>query len=1320
MSSQRTRAVSCVLVLLVMSLSPLVTPAAASDAVLLSSNTAHVVLVPGQSTNVTLTVENNGSSITSYNVTVDTSSLASVWNVTNADETVDNVFPTWSKNTTVVVRLLEGATVADSGSFTVTMTDVNTNATDSQEIQVTVAPSYHPSLSATSPGAVNMAAGQSLNLTYTAANLGSVTDTYLLDVEVEPDLTGWWANQTNASSNNSGGNTTSAPSLSVLMYGNSYTASNSLGSLVETVMDADGYNSSVSALTGGGMRLPQHWQNLNSSGHQWNATLRTGPWDYVVLQDQSQVPSFPTTESMWLESRNATVNLSSAIEDEGGETVLFVTWGYRDGDSLNTFNNNFTTMQARLLEGYTRYAENISNAGNTVWLAPVGLAFKTVHDAVVADGDDPTASGNLFYDLYSSDGSHPSLAGSYLAACVMHASLNGDSCAGITDGTGLSASTKLALQQAADDTVFNQTSGMSYYPWEVSGTAAFGLGGSVPSGWYLQWEDDEVSQLPAGDEQSVTLSVTVPSDAAPDYYGYRLTIGSTNGNVTSSTLLVVKVAAEPALSMAFLQQDDLFLPGQSTATTVQVTNTGNTVLDLDWSVTAEANAPCTVAMIDAQTSGLALQSVADVGLNIDVDETADGSDECAVTMVAHHQVNDATEVLQSLAFVVAIDEAVNFSMSGPAASVEMVPSEGANYELRLHNHGSDAATFFLDIQPTLGLQTVMVTASAVHVDAGSTGVWTVNTQGDEGLAGSFVQSFSTTYNGQTASVDVEVVLEEVASFTVTAAAEDRVLLSPGESAYLNATVSNTGTSNLSLSAVLSGLPAGVTAQFSESTVTVNRSSSQVLSVLLQAATGAEPSTTALTLTLQDGSVSDAITVDLILLDRTEVVVNSVQTRLLAAPTETTTMIVDVTNVGTQTDVYVVEWSSESNGYWYEFTVTPTTFQLGAGETQSVSIGVREVSQGAPEQGVEYTFAASSTSDASSSDTVVVTVESVVANVNLTVLDDKSSAKPGASVYGSIILTNTGNTEDTFSVTSVGTDCGLDTSVTLAPGLSSSPLGWSCIVPNDAAAGERGVVFRAVSAVRSNVAVEKAVFYTVEADYPGSSLVALAFEQSTLTLGVDSSSSAVLSVTNLANAEVVGTLEVLGEETGVLILEWTRLSDQVSTNGFTLAPGSTVEFKLTVISNTARSATAEVVVRSTATGAGVTTSDQAVPLMVTVEGPALPPNGLSLPFGLTVSQSTTLAVMGVGWLVAVLAVLRLRGRVPVGPEEDKSFDATEEVAEEDEEDESLPELGYNECRLDGESKVNCPTCEARLGVPRGSVPPFRFTCPQCNNKIRVVE
>ena len=612
MSSRPGRAVFCVLALLAMGLSPLVVPAAAHESILLSVDVQHAVLEPGQSLNITLTVENNGSSIEDYNITVDDPGLASPWTVIVVDATLENVFPTWTKNATVVVRLAEGATVADSGSFTINVTEPDSGAVSVLTVPATVAPAYHPSLSVSGSPLVHMAAGSSTNVSFTAHNLGSVTDTYLLDVEVQPDLASWWANHTNASTGNgnssedegdgSGGNQqrdgTTAGALSVLMMGNSYTSANGLASMVEGVMDADGYNATVDTVNGGGMKLPAHWQNVNTSGNQWNTTLRGSAWDYVVLQDQSQVPTFPTTNGVWQDSKNASVSLSHAIEDEGGETVLFMTWGYRDGDSLNSFNNNFTTMQERLLEGYTRYAENISAAGNAVWMAPVGLAYKTVHDNVLSGGVDPTTSGNLFYDLYSSDGSHPSLSGSYLAACVFHSTTTGEHCVGSTDSVNLNAATKLALQQAADDTVFNQTSGMSYYPWETSGMSAFGLGSSVPQGWYIQWQDDELANIPAGGSTSATLSITVPSDAAPDFYGYRLTIGSTNGNVTSSTIIVVEVK-RTSVSTAFLRQDDVFVPGQSTTTGVQVTNTGNSVLDLEWELSVPPNAgssPCTGAL----------------------------------------------------------------------------------------------------------------------------------------------------------------------------------------------------------------------------------------------------------------------------------------------------------------------------------------------------------------------------------------------------------------------------------------------------------------------------------------------------------------------------------------------------------------------------------------------------------------------------------------------------------------------------------------------------------------------------------------------------
>lgn len=1325
MSSRPARAVACVFVLLMMTVSPLIGSASADNSILLSTDVQHVVLAPGQSTNITLAVENNGTSIESYNLSVDAGSLASYWSILPVDETVDHVFPTWTKNTTIVVRLGEGATVADSGSFTITLTEPDSNANSSITVLASVAPAYHPSLTTTQVGPVSMASGSSANLSFSVQNLGTVTDTFLLDVEVEPDLSGWWANQSSNNSGNNSGNTTPSPSMRVLMYGNSYTSSNNLGSLVESITDADGYNGTVTPLSGGGMMLQDHWQNINASAHQWNTTLRGSTWDYVVMQDQSQVPSLPTNDSYWQESKNASVVISDEIEAEGAEAVLFMTWGRRSGESgtqwhqYNNINQNFTSMQERLTEGYTRFAENITAAGNTVWIAPVGLAFKTVHDSVVAAGDDPTASGNLFYDLYTSDGSHPSLSGSYLAACVLHSTTTGETCVGSNDSIALNASVKLTLQQAADDTVFNQTAGMSYYPWEPSGTAAFGLGSSVPQGWYIQWQEDAFANVPAGNTETATLSITVPSDAAPDYYGYRLTIGSTNGNVTSSTVIVVEVEAEPSASAAFLRQSDVFLPGASTLTGVQITNTGNTPLEVDWTVAVPSSAgstPCTASLVTPQTTGLQPGAVEEVELMIDVDESADSSAQCPFSLTGTHAVEDASVILEELAFTVEVDENVSFLLNGPMATVDLVPDVGTNYEVRINNQGSDEATFFLDIVESQSLTTVLVSTSGISVAAGEVGTWTVNTKGDTALSGMVQQAFSTTYNGQTSNLVVDINLLEVDGLDIVPPNENRVLITPGSTNTLSVVLHNTGTSNLTLAPTLSGLPSDVDVTFDVGAIDLNRSGQQTVVMTFNASTGATPGTSSATLTYLGSSLSVSYTFDVVVIEREQVAVNTVQNRLLASPTTVSSTIVDATNLGTTSDVYLVEWVTESQGDWFEFTISPTTFQLSSGSTQPISVGVREISTGAPEGGVIYTLRVVSTTNAEVHDEVIMTVQPVSVGANLTVLADVNTAAPAGSVYGSLLLTNTGNTEDTFALTTVGVDCGLDVSVTVAPGLSSEPFGWSCTVPNTAVAGQQAITFRAVSSVRSNVVIEYSTLYTVEASWPGDSLVALSFADGRLSLGVDSSTSTILTVQNLGNAEVSGTLDAFGRDTGLMVLEWVRMSDDQATTDYTLTPGSSIDFQMTVVSNTARSASSEIVVRATSTGGGVLTTDESVPLQVSIEGPALPPNGLSLPLGISVSQPVTLGLMGAGWLVAIVALQLLRGRSP------KPVEGVEEEEEEEdvEEEKELPDLGYNECRMDGESKVNCPSCDARLGVPRGSVPPFRFTCPQCDNKIRVIE
>ena len=314
----------------------------------------------------------------------------------------------------------------------------------------------------------------------------------------------------------------------ILLMGNSYVASNSLHNLIDGVMSAASTPANVSSLNGGGMLLSQHASNVASSGHQWNTTLNNGAWDWVVLQDQSQVPGFPRSQQEWINSKDGAVELAEVIEDNGGETILMMTWGRRAGDSINTQRfPDFSTMQDELASGYLDYRDNITANGETAWVAPVGLAFEHIHDKIVAEGGTPTNSGNTFYNLYTGDGSHPSLSGSYLAAVVIYATITGNDPVGLSHSTSLSNALVLELQQAAAATVFNETSHLDY-PWHTTNQHPNNT--SIVQSEFLAWES--ISSY--GSTRTEFVNDIIVSNSG-DYYisGYTSDHFSMGGNCNS-------------------------------------------------------------------------------------------------------------------------------------------------------------------------------------------------------------------------------------------------------------------------------------------------------------------------------------------------------------------------------------------------------------------------------------------------------------------------------------------------------------------------------------------------------------------------------------------------------------------------------------------------------------------------------------------------------------------------------------------------------------------------------------------------------------------
>ena len=74
--------------------------------------------------------------------------------------------------------------------------------------------------------------------------------------------------------------------VNILFLGNSYTAVNNLPQLVAKIAESNGKNVYFASSTPGGHLLLQHAENSTSLN-----LIKEGNWDYVVLQEQSQLPT---------------------------------------------------------------------------------------------------------------------------------------------------------------------------------------------------------------------------------------------------------------------------------------------------------------------------------------------------------------------------------------------------------------------------------------------------------------------------------------------------------------------------------------------------------------------------------------------------------------------------------------------------------------------------------------------------------------------------------------------------------------------------------------------------------------------------------------------------------------------------------------------------------------------------------------------------------------------------------------------------------------------------------------------------------------------
>lgn len=232
--------------------------------------------------------------------------------------------------------------------------------------------------------------------------------------------------------------TVQAQAVRVLFIGNSYTSANNLPEMTRQLALSLGDALVVQSSAPGGHTFQQHTANPATL-----ALIRQGNWDFVVLQEQSQLPSFPPAQ-VAAQCLPYAAQLVDSVRAYSpcAVPVFYMTWGRRDGDAQNCAGwppvCTYAGMQQQLRGSYLQMAMD-----NQAACAPVGAAWQQVR------ATQPSV------DLYVSDGSHPSVAGSYLAASVLYTTMFRRSALGAQPAAGLPATTATTLQQMAASTVLD-------------------------------------------------------------------------------------------------------------------------------------------------------------------------------------------------------------------------------------------------------------------------------------------------------------------------------------------------------------------------------------------------------------------------------------------------------------------------------------------------------------------------------------------------------------------------------------------------------------------------------------------------------------------------------------------------------------------------------------------------------------------------------------------------------------------------------------------------------------------------------------------------
>ncbi len=233
----------------------------------------------------------------------------------------------------------------------------------------------------------------------------------------------------------------------VLFLGNSYTYVNDLPKTIADMALTTGDTLIYESNCPGGYTLQGHATNTTSL-----SKIAQGNWDYVVLQEQSQFPSFPinqveTDVFPYAKKLDSLIHVSNPC----AQTVFYMTWGRKNGDASNCPSwPPVCTYEG--MDSLLRLRYEMMTKANYATLSPVSVVWRNLRTNVP------------LLDLYQSDESHPSEAGTYAAACSFYTVFFRKDPTAITFKSTLALADAANIRNASKTIVYNNN-----WMWNIYG-----------------------------------------------------------------------------------------------------------------------------------------------------------------------------------------------------------------------------------------------------------------------------------------------------------------------------------------------------------------------------------------------------------------------------------------------------------------------------------------------------------------------------------------------------------------------------------------------------------------------------------------------------------------------------------------------------------------------------------------------------------------------------------------------------------------------------------------------------------------------------------